>query len=753
MAADLVIKISGDIKNFEAALEGVKSQTEGLHGGFSELGLASGAVFAAMSAEIFESVKAFGESEQATNLLTNAMQNQGIYSDELVQSYKEYAEEISKTTGIDKDKIIQTESTVQAMIGQTAVTEDLMKAITDLSAAKGMDLQSTATLISRGIDGQTTALKRLGITIDEGLTKQQRLDAITQQITLHFGGQAEQMNQGIGSIKGMNTAFDEMQKAISERFAPTIVQVIHYFTEMFNTISENPVLIDLITTIIAGTVAVSGLVLAMIAGAGAVHKISEAMTIAKEVMTALHLSTNLLVGATGLGALVLLGYEIYSNWGSIWPKMQQIYTAFVSYISELSSGLGEMLSGIFRLDTDKISEGFGHVKDTVSKGMNATVDEVKQGVTNVKDWISSMNSLPVVTVPKVHHEQDPFKLAAANKEAHERIAIETWKNQELEIQRKLMLEKEDGASTELIDIHTKEAAILKQLQDTKNKSIRASLIEHLAMYKRIEEDADDDNLEQESKFNNQVLAKNKQFQSMTENQQQAFLSTQGNKLKQSMQTEEMATQQFTMKKIQEQVQENNTFLANQQEFGTEYAAVYQAMHSAVITGTSSAFAQMQSMQSSHNEVLRTIGKAAAIAQITMSTANAAMAAIAGFSSLGPWGVPLGFAAAGAIVAYGAEQIGQVLGMAEGGLVYGGIEGKDSVPMMAMPGELVVPKQNFEEVVSSVSNKRSDSSGDGSHSADGGYAHVEISLKNNLMDFIETKLVQRKRMKLSVQGLF
>lgn len=43
--------------------------------------------------------------------------------------------------------------------------------------------------------------------------------------------------------------------------------------------------------------------------------------------------------------------------------------------------------------------------------------------------------------------------------------------------------------------------------------------------------------------------------------------------------------------------------------------------------------------------------------------------------------------------------------ATGGIVMGGERGKDSVPAMLMPGELVVPNKNFDEVVDSVASKR------------------------------------------------
>lgn len=87
-------------------------------------------------------------------------------------------------------------------------------------------------------------------------------------------------------------------------------------------------------------------------------------------------------------------------------------------------------------------------------------------------------------------------------------------------------------------------------------------------------------------------------------------------------------------------------------------------------------AQVATMQSSHNKVLATIGKAAAIAQITITTAEAAMSGFKWGMAIG--GPALAFTFSGLAIAAGAMQAAQVAGvqLASGGIVQarpGGIQ--------------------------------------------------------------------------------
>lgn len=101
-----------------------------------------------------------------------------------------------------------------------------------------------------------------------------------------------------------------------------------------------------------------------------------------------------------------------------------------------------------------------------------------------------------------------------------------------------------------------------------------------------------------------------------------------------------------------------------------------------------------------NRELAAIGKAAALFQIGIGIPDAAQRAYTSASIFGP---VAGAAAAALAVAAGVQRLEEVrsqqLGFAQGGVVPG-VGNKDTVPALLTPGEVVVPKKNFEDLESS-----------------------------------------------------
>lgn len=100
--------------------------------------------------------------------------------------------------------------------------------------------------------------------------------------------------------------------------------------------------------------------------------------------------------------------------------------------------------------------------------------------------------------------------------------------------------------------------------------------------------------------------------------------------------------------------------------------------------------QLASMQSSHNSVMATIGKAAAIAQITINTGEAAMSGYKWGMAIG--GPPLAALFAGLAIAAGAAQAARVSGvaLAEGGIVMPRPGGTQATIGEAGQAEAVIP---------------------------------------------------------------
>lgn len=732
--ADLTIAINGDCKKYEDALQKAQDKTEALNSKLQSLSLVAGAAFAVLTTEIFQSVKAFGESQVASNKLVQALQNQGLYSDELVESYKQQAAELQVLTGVDDDAIIKAQALLQGMTGTHKISKELTKAILDLSAAKGMDLESTTSLIGKGIEGHFIGLNKLGLSIDAHLNKEERTARIIEIVTQKFGGQAEAMNQGLGGLKGLHAAFSDLQESIGERFAPAIESCIKGLTKFFQVLNEHKIITELISVLILAGTVISGLSLSVGLGGMAWLKYKAMMEAAKVGTELMTLATRGLVGATGIGALVIVITELYLHWSTIWPFMKGVFQAFVNNISTLAGGVGKVLQGAFTLNVDKIKEG---------------LDQAKGAIVSGYEDISKTTAAMKVKPPGM--EQDSGKAEAAAIQDRKQIEAERLKNAILKAEMDLQVAKINDASQAVIKIKTDELETLKAMADEKNAHIKNQLQAHLNEMRAIDDLASAESLSKKEAFDSEILIKNQAYQSMSVSQQKLFVQQNHAALTQSLETEKTIKGAYALKQVQEDVRARNQFLMDEQQFGLAYATINQMMHSRIAQGTKSAFGEMAAMQNSQNSTLKSIGKAAAVANIIIKTGESAMNIFAGFSSIPFIGPALGAAAAAAAIAYGAEQVGNVLAANKGGVVTGGIPNVDSVRAILTPGELIVPAQNFDEVISAVSNQRSGAPGVNSESSDGGPLHIVLSLKDNLMDFIEVGLVERQRFNISLQG--
>ncbi len=736
MADDVIIKIGASTAGFQKALDEVSRKTEDLENKLSTIAKVSGAAFAAFTAEIFLSVKAYGEADAAARKLNQALQNQGIFTEKLVDEYKSFAEAVQAKTGIDDDALVASQATLQGLIGQKKITQEMTFAIANLSAAKGVDLEASAALIGKGINGQTAALQKLGIQIDGNLTKEERTEQILRKVEQAYGGQAEAANKGIGSLKGLETAFGNLQEAIGARFEPAITASIKGLTKFITQVKENKPLVDLIVSLtLAGTI-VSGLGLALGVAGIAFLQLRAAMLAANIAMSATSLIVKGLIGATGIGLLVIIIAEIYLNWSSIWPRMQKVFAAFVGSITELVGGLGSIFSALFTLDLNQLKAGLAQVKAALAKGFAEATAEIK----------------PIT----IGETQDAGKAAEADKAARILAAQESRKLAIVKAGNELLTLEANQASKEQIDLKKQEVELLKQIEDDKNVSIRGKLVEHLATIRGLQDQQIQIDSERRSILNNDLLTKNAEFEALSDEQKAAFREKNQQQLLTDIQTEATTREIAALDTSKRQIAANNLYLKNQLEFGKSFAEINKFIHSDEIKGTREATDELAQLQNSSNSELKAIGKAAAIAQIGIKTAESAMNIFAGFSKIPIIGPILGAAGAAAAIAYGAEQISKVKGYAAGGIVTGGIPGVDSVPIMAQQNEIVAPAQNFNEVIGSVraqreATKMRDEGKTPGSAAAGGSATVELFFRGDLAQYIEAKIVENEKLGLSIRG--
>lgn len=696
--ADIVVKINADAKQFNEAIDEVKKKTSDLEDTLSSVAKASGIVFGALVGSAALAIKAFGDAEKATNELSNALKNQGLSVDKNVKSYKQYADVVSKATGIDDDAIVAAQAKLQAYIGQTEITQELTTALVDLSTETG-SLDSAAEKLGLAFQGNIGFFNKQRIAVDENATSQERLDQAVAGVTKRMGGQAAAAAQGVGSIKRLEVSFGNLLENVGERLAPAFEKGVLALDKFINSINT-PEVLDFAVGI-GKVVAVFAGGIATLSSAGlAFLKLKQTFDIVNIGIKALGLSARGALLASGIGALVVAATLIYEYWDDIFPRIKAIFVGAMTGVVEAASGVGKILKGVFTKDFESISAGVDQFRNSLSKGFDAGSVTLESEIKKQKDSGGDTGQNTELLKAK---EAEATAIRAKGIADRKRLD-DINREQNLNSIEIATLQATQG-SEELVKLKQQENELLKQLETEKNAAIIDALNLRLATVRALEEEARTADAEERQIFNEQILAQNDEFNKLSAEQKTAFLQQQGAALKSSIDTETEAKVKFVAADLKQQIDAHNLFLQEQQKYGTAYAAINQAMQTQEVQGFTKGVSQLTALQNSKSKELKTIGKAAAVADITIKTAQAALAAYAGFAAIPIVGIPLGIAAAGAVIAFGAEQIGTVLSAQTGGIVPGANFGGDSQKALLQPGELIVPRSNFDEVVNSVANAR------------------------------------------------
>jgi hypothetical protein len=154
----------------------------------------------------------------------------------------------------------------------------------------------------------------------------------------------------------------------------------------------------------------------------------------------------------------------------------------------------------------------------------------------------------------------------------------------------------------------------------------------------------------------------------------------------------------------------------------------------------STLGSIATLQSSSSKELAAVGKAAAIAQATIDGYSAVQKAL---SAAPP---PFNFALAALVGAATAQNIAKIksVGLNKGGIVPGGGANRDSVPAMLTPGEGVIKRDDMQRLSNFLDQAESGNSG-------GGSARIELVMNENIIEFIEARILERQRIGVSILG--
>ena len=189
--------------------------------------------FTALNKTVGSTLRAFGEQELAEKKLEQAL---GRTSKGLLAQ----ASALQRVTSFGDEAIISAQALIAAFVDDEEQIKAATAATLDLAAAKGMDLNAAADLVSKTLGSSTNSLSRYGIEVEGAVGSTERLDSLTKSIATTFGGQAKaQTDTYTGAMTQLSNIVGDLGEDIGSKLAPAVVKFAKGLSSLLT--SQTPV--------------------------------------------------------------------------------------------------------------------------------------------------------------------------------------------------------------------------------------------------------------------------------------------------------------------------------------------------------------------------------------------------------------------------------------------------------------------------------------------------------------------------------
>ena len=509
-----------------------------------------------------------------------------------------------------------------------------------------------------------------------------------------------------------------------------------------------------------------------------------------------------LVGATGIGLLLVALSLIVENWDKVkaasiatLSAVTTAFRVFASRVGNIIGAVGDLLKNVFTLNFSEVRGSFDKLKDELGKAFTDIGEAAAKEFD--KSYKKSLEESEAATVPQPEVEtgEDPTKPGPKTgdelrAEADAAKRLREIRARELELSKqqqqqaaneriqikdeelKRLQDEENKAAAEAIKIKQEQLEALKEidrlqsenaelerkrsLSDTEKVTLEANQreleqrqlqLEELraletqsaelqaieqaerdqAKLDRIEEQAEEERLLRE------------ELNALSEEERDLLDEEDIEKARLTIESKRELERQAAAEQLAENIARRKQFIKDEQKFGKDFANLRQLFASQEVELADQTAGQLVQLTRSKNAQLKSIGKAASLVQIGIKTAEGAISAYASLAGIPIVGPVLGAIAAGALIAFGAEQAAAVTSAQRGGIVPpGGGGSNDRIPALLQPGELVVPAPLAPDFIQSVGRPEIDNESEG-----GGGMDVTIGFTEDAIPFIEQKLLERR----------
>jgi len=209
------------------------------------------AAVAGLTAALGSAVKGAIEDAAAQDKLAQQIQRTTGATDAQIKANEDWISTQGKLLGVTDDELRPALGGLVRATGSITEAQKLASAAMDISAAKGISLETTTKALEKAYGGNMTALAKLSPELRDMIKGGATLDEVMQAMSKTFGGAASDAAETTaGKFKRMKIALDETKESIGASLMPVVEAVIPYLQSMADWAQKNPG----VFTAIAGTI-------------------------------------------------------------------------------------------------------------------------------------------------------------------------------------------------------------------------------------------------------------------------------------------------------------------------------------------------------------------------------------------------------------------------------------------------------------------------------------------------------------------
>lgn len=324
------------------------------------------------------------EAAQATIDYAGALQKQGVVGDEVTLSGAQQLATFAKYPATVNKLLPAMDNLLVQQKGLNATSEDAT---------------SVANLMGKVMQGQTGALKRVGISFTAAQekvlkygTEEEKAAMLAEVITDNVGemnktfaetdaGKIQQakntlgdMGERIGAV--LIPAVADIAQWISANLMPKVEQLISFF-------ESHPMVAKVVAGIVA-IMAVGGPLLVMIGS------VISAIGAILPVLSALFSPIGLIIAA--IAAVIAIGVLLYKHWDEVKAKAKAIWSAIKATIAGIIDGIKAKVTAVFNAIKAVVSNVWNGIKSTISSIINGIKSTISNVFNAIKGTVSRVFS-------------------------------------------------------------------------------------------------------------------------------------------------------------------------------------------------------------------------------------------------------------------------------------------------------------------------------------------------------------------------